>query len=110
MSSSSFLYNWDNISHFIKKIYDIINFDESTCDLYTMDYIPQSPTHCSKGNIECVLKCTKFPGKQANGYMFKKTSNQLNTNIRNLVNSFGKSNFLVLLGDQCLEFESLMNR
>ena len=34
-----------------------------------MDYIPQSPTHCSKGNLECVLKCTKFSQKQANGYM-----------------------------------------
>ena len=29
------------------------------------------PTHCSKGNFEYVLKCTKFPQKQANGYMFQ---------------------------------------
>ena len=36
-----------------------------------MEYISQSPTHCSKGNIECVLKCTKFPQKQANSYMFQ---------------------------------------
>ena len=35
-----------------------------------MDYIPQPPTHCSKGNIECVLQCTKFIQKQVNGYMF----------------------------------------
>ena len=71
MSSSSFLYNWDNFSHIIKKTYYIINFNESTCDLYSMDYISQSPTHCSKLNLECVLKCTKFPQKQANGYMFQ---------------------------------------
>ena len=50
-----------------------------------MDYISQSPIRCSKGNIKCVLNYTKFPVKQANGYMFKKTAHQLNTNIRNLV-------------------------
>ena len=58
-----------NVIHVIRKIYYKINLNESTCDLYTMDYISQSPTHCSKGNIECVLNCTKFPGKQASGYM-----------------------------------------
>ena len=35
-----------------------------------MEYISQSPTHCSRGNPECVLKCTKFPQKQDNDYMF----------------------------------------
>ena len=44
---------------------------ESKYDIYTMDYISQSPIHCSKGNLKCVLKGTKFPVKQANGYMFK---------------------------------------
>ena len=72
MSSSNFLYNWENIIHVINKIYSIINFKESKCGLYTMDCISQSPIHCSKGNIRCVLKCTKFPGKQATDYMFEK--------------------------------------
>ena len=36
-----------------------------------MDYISQSLTHFSKGNIECVLKCTKLLQKQAHGYMFQ---------------------------------------
>ena len=36
-----------------------------------MDYISKSPTHGSKENLECVLKCTKFTGKHANGYMFE---------------------------------------
>ena len=36
-----------------------------------MDYISQSPIHCSKGNLKCVLKCTKFPEKKGNGYMSK---------------------------------------
>ena len=71
MRLSSFWYNWDNVSHVIMKIYSIINLNESKCDLCTMDYIPQSPTHCSKVNIECVLKCTKFSVKQANDYMFE---------------------------------------
>ena len=36
-----------------------------------MDYISQSPAHCSKGNIEYVLQCTKFPQNKSNGYMFQ---------------------------------------
>ena len=63
MSSSRFLYDWENISNVIRKIYKLINFNESGCDLYTMDYISQSPTHCSKGNLQCVLQCTKFHHK-----------------------------------------------
>ena len=36
-----------------------------------MDYISQSPTHCSKGNIQCVLQCTKFHHKKSNGLIFE---------------------------------------
>ena len=71
MSPSSFLYNCNNVSHVIKKIFEIIDFNESRCDIYTMDYISQSPTHGSKGNHKCVLQCTKFPQRQVNGYMFQ---------------------------------------
>ena len=73
MISSSFPYSWYNVIHVIKKIYFIINSKESKRDLYTMDYISQSPIHCSKVNIKCVLNCNKFPVKQANGYMSKTT-------------------------------------
>ena len=55
-----------------KNIYEIIHFNESTCDIYTMDYISQSPTHCSKYNLQCVLQCTKFTHKQNNGLIFQK--------------------------------------
>ena len=65
-SLSSFPYNWDNVIHVIKKIYSIIKFKDSKIDLYNMDYISQSPIHCTKENIECVLKCIKIPGEQAN--------------------------------------------
>ena len=36
-----------------------------------MYYIYQSPTHCSRGNLQCVLQCTKFPDKQNNGFIFQ---------------------------------------
>ena len=72
MSSSSFIYDWENVSNVIRKIYELIHFNESGCDLYTMDYIPQSPTHHSKCNIQCVLQCTKFHRIQNNGLIFKK--------------------------------------
>ena len=71
MSSSNFLYDWENVSNVTRKIYELINFNESGCDLYTMDYIPQSPTHRSKCNIQCVLQCTKFHHKQNNGLIFE---------------------------------------
>ena len=71
ISSSSFLYNWDNVIHVIKKFYSIINFKESKCDLYPMYYISQSPIHCSEVNLKCVLKCNKLPEKKGNGYMSK---------------------------------------
>ena len=60
-----------------QEIYEIVNFNESTCDLYTMAYISQSPTHYSKGNLEYVLQCTKFLDKQTNGYIFQKKSSSI---------------------------------
>ena len=59
-------------SNVIKKIHEIINFNESTCDIYTMDYISQSPTHFSERNLGCVLQYTKFTYKKTNGYVFQK--------------------------------------
>ena len=64
MGSSSFLYDWENVFNVIKKIYEILNFIESTYDLYSMDYISQSRTHCAKGNLQCILQCTKYPEKK----------------------------------------------
>ena len=63
MTSSRFLYGWENVSNVIRKIYELINFTEFGCDLYTMDYITQILTHCSKGNLDCVHQCTKFHQK-----------------------------------------------
>ena len=36
-----------------------------------MNYISQSPIHCSNGNLKCVINCTDFPEKKGNGYMYK---------------------------------------
>ena len=71
-------------------MYSIINFKESKCDLYTMDCISQSPTHCSKVNIECVLKCTKCPGKEANGYMFEMKCSSIEQLYKKLDDGFNK--------------------
>ena len=49
-----------------------------------MDYISHSPTHFSKVNIECVLKCTKFPGKQANEYLFKTNCSSIEQRYKKL--------------------------
>ena len=34
-----------------------------------MEYISQSLINFSKGNLKCILKYTKFPGKKGNGCM-----------------------------------------
>ena len=90
MSSSSFLYYWENVSNVIKKIYEIMNFNESTCDLYTMEYIPQSPTNCSKGNLECVLQWTKFSDKQTNGFIFQTNYSSIKQRYMKLGDGFRK--------------------
>ena len=53
-----------------------------------MNYISQSPIHCSKGNLKYVLKCTKFPGKQANGYMFKTNCSSIEHQYKKLCVGF----------------------
>ena len=55
-----------------------------------MDYISQSPTHCSKGNIGCVLQCTKFPDKKPMFISPIQTAHQLNNNTWNLEMVFKK--------------------
>ena len=60
------------------------------CDLYTLDYISQSPTHCSKVNLECVLKYTKFPQKQANGYMLQTNCSSMKQQYMKLGDCFQK--------------------
>ena len=71
MSSSSFLYDWENFSNVIRKIYELINVNEFGCDIYIMEYITQILTHCSKGNLDCVHQCIKFHKKQTNGLIFE---------------------------------------
>ena len=43
-----------------------------------MDYISQSPIHCSKVNFKYVLKCTKCPEKKAMIICLRKLSACLN--------------------------------
>ena len=48
-----------------------------------MEYILQSPIHCLKVNLKCVLKFTNFSNKMV--LCSRQIDHQLNTNIRNLV-------------------------
>ena len=65
MTASSFQYEWENVSNVISNIYQIINVDDAGCDIYSMDYIYQMSTHCSKGNLECVYQCIKIHKKNS---------------------------------------------
>ena len=53
-----------------------------------MDYIPQSPTHCLKCNLQCVLQCTKFSDKQNNGLIFQTNSSSIKHQYMKLGNYF----------------------
>ena len=55
-----------------------------------MDYISQSPIRCSKGNPKCVLKGTKFPVKEANGYMFKTNCSSIEHQYKKLGDGFNE--------------------
>ena len=55
-----------------------------------MEYISQSFTHFSKANLECVLKCTKFPVKQANGYIFETNCLSIEHQYKELGDGFNK--------------------
>ena len=79
-----------NVIHVIKKFYSVINSKESKCDINTLHYIPQSPIHCSKGNLKCILKCTKYLGKQANSYMFETNFSSIEHQYKKLGDAFNK--------------------
>ena len=57
---------------------------ESNFDIYTMEDIYQSSTHCSKINLECALKCNNFSGKHANGYMFETNCSSIEQRYKKL--------------------------
>ena len=71
MTASSFQYDWEIFSNVISNIYKLINVNEVGCDLYTMDYIPQMLTHCSKGNLECFHQRIKIHRTKTNGLIFE---------------------------------------
>ena len=57
---------------------------------YNIDLISQSPTNCSKVDLECVLKCTNFPVKQGNGYMFETSCSSIEQRYKKLVDGLKK--------------------
>ena len=83
-------------------MYSIINFKESKCDLYTMDYISQAPIHCSKGKLEYVLKCSTYIGNQANGYMFETNSSSIEHHYKKLGDGCNKKGERISTQGLCL--------
>ena len=67
-----------------------------------MNYISQSPINCSKGNIQCVLKCTTLPEKQPMVIFSRRTAHQLNTDIRNTVIDLTKKMYKISTHALCL--------
>ena len=55
-----------------------------------MDYISQSSIHFSKVNLKCILNCTKFTGKQANGYMFETNCSSIEHQYKKIGDGFNK--------------------
>ena len=84
MIASSFEYDWGNVSNVIKNIYPLINVDVVGCDLYTMDYISQMLTHCSKVNLKCAHQCIKIHQKQINCLIFKTNCSSIEERFKKL--------------------------
>ena len=68
-----------------------------------MDCIYQSTIHCSKVNLKCVLKCTKFPIKKANSFMIKTNFSSIEHCCKKLCGGFNKkrlnNNYTCLMFD-----------
>ena len=62
ITSSIFPYNWQTVIFFLNKIDYIINYKDSMCDLYSMEYISESTNNYSQGVLQCVQDCTNIPG------------------------------------------------
>ena len=84
MTASSFQYDWENVFNVISKIYQLINVDDVGCDLYSMDYISQMSTHCSKDNLECVHQCIKIHQNKINGLIFKTNRSSIEQRFKKL--------------------------
>ena len=67
-----------------------------------MDYISQSPIHCSKVNIKCVLKCTKFPFEKSSSYIFKRYCSSSEHQDMKLGDVLSKKGGRIISHAQCL--------
>ena len=85
MTSSSFTYDWETVNSILNKIDSIINYKDSMCDLYTMEYISESPNHCSKGVLQCIQDCSNIPVNKVIGYMFKTNCSSINQLFRKIL-------------------------
>ena len=71
MASSNFPCNWESFNFVLNKIDSIINYKDSMCNLYSTEYISESPYYCSKDVLQCVQNFTNIPGNKVIEYMFE---------------------------------------
>ena len=67
-----------------------------------MEYISQSLTHCSKGNLQCVLQCTEFCNKQNNGLIFQKNCSSIRQRYMKLGDGLQRKRGLISTHALCL--------
>ena len=71
MIASSFQYDWKNVPNAIKNILLKNRVNDVDCDIYTMEYISQQSTHCSKGNLKSVHQCINLSLTEMNCVIFQ---------------------------------------
>ena len=55
-----------------------------------MEYISESPNHCSKGVIQCVQKFINIPVNKFIGYMFETNCSSLYQQFKNIFACYNK--------------------
>ena len=60
------------------------------CDLYSMEYISESPNHFSKGVLQCVQNCNNIPRHKGVGFMFETNCSSLHHKFRKIVACYNK--------------------
>ena len=59
-------------------------------DLYSMEYISESPNKCSKGVLQCVQICTNIPRNKVIGYMSQANCSSLYQKFKKIVDFYNK--------------------
>ena len=52
------------------------------CDLYSMEYISESPNHCSKGVLQCAQNCTNIHRNKFIGHMLETNCSPIHQQLK----------------------------